>query len=109
MRSDPVEFKKELQWASSRPGSRRDTTLYADGDFTGDDDDDDPINHADVWESCLGQWEYDAYTTYLHQHPDSVYSLNQNPNQRATYAKDGVPRLIHHHCQFCFVKPLCAT
>ena len=84
-----MEFKKELQWASSRPGSRRDTPLYADNDFTGDDDND-PIHEPDVWESCLGQWEHDAYMTYVHQHPNSVYSLNQNPNQRATYAKGNV-------------------
>lgn len=39
---------------------------------------------------CLTDWEWTALTDYLHFYPDSIYALNQSPENRPTYATDQV-------------------
>ena len=83
-RQDEDELTNELNWAADRPGSR--WRSEASGADESGAQRPDPYN-PDMWEQCLTEWEFDAYEAYKRQCPVSVYSLNQNPASRATYAK----------------------
>ena len=84
-RNEMAELLRELVWAASRPGSRRASeTGHApmDSDLEGDLD--------DAFEHCLTSWEHTAYTKYINQCPGGgLFSLNQNPDVRATFSKKG--------------------
>ena len=90
-----MNLNYELRWAASRPESRWYTLeKNKKKNTTGTNSVcelpmpqfDDPT----AFEDCLTTWEHDAYLQYLKKHPSSVYSMNQNPNSRATYAKGEV-------------------
>lgn len=52
-------------------------------------------SHDEIdFEGCLTQCEHDAYMKYQRDYPGSVYSLNQNPDTRATCAKQSGAQLI---------------
>ena len=86
-RNETAELLRELVWAASRPGSRRasETGLApVESDLEGDLDDDEAFEH------CLTSWEHTAYTKYINQCPEGgLFSLNQNPDVRATFSKKG--------------------
>eukprot|EP00435_Cladocopium_sp_Y103_P065505 s268_g27.t1 len=86
-RTETAEFLRELMWAASRPGSRKasDTGIaLVESDLEKDLDD------AEIYENCLTEWEHKAYTKYIDQCPDGgLFSLNQNPDVRATFSKMG--------------------
>ena len=76
----------ELDWASSRPGSK-----WKQRDDENDDHPLEPtVDDEDAWEQCLTQWEHSAYEQYKVQCPNGgLFSLNQNPECRATLSKKG--------------------
>ena len=78
---------QEAEWAGSRPESRKGKS--------GDASDDGTDSHDEIdFEGCLTQWEQDAYMKYQRDYPGSVYSLNQNPDTRATCAKQSAARHV---------------
>ena len=99
-RHDTANLINELRWASGRPGSRwhdikenRDDVVDKLNDGDDVDHEHQGVPHPDhpqAFEECLTTWEHDAYLQYQKKQPDSVYSMNQNPNSRATYAKGQV-------------------
>lgn len=76
-------LKQEVVWAGSRPESRKGKGNAKHDTTHGESDSDDEID----FEGCLTQWEHDVYMKYRQIYPGSVYSLNQNPDSRATCAK----------------------
>ncbi len=88
LRTNPDHLNAELAWASSRPGSRwkHSITDTEDGDITVPD-----LENADAFQDCFTEWELNAYINYTEKKRDSVYSMNQDPTQRATYATGQVP------------------
>ena len=88
LRTDTDNLKAELAWASSRPGSRwKHSTTKADDEGSTIPD----VANEDAFQDCFTEWELNAYTDYVQKKRDSVYSMNQDPTQRATYATGQVP------------------
>ena len=87
LRNERAELLRELVWAASRPGSRKasETGIApVESDLEEDLDDD------ESFENCLTLWEHTAYTKYINQCPEGgLFSLNQNPDVRATFSKKG--------------------
>ena len=80
-------LNQELYWAASRPESRWGKGAASSGSQP---DDPDFGEDPEAFEKCLTTWEHKAYEKYLAQWPNSVYSMNQNPDVRPTYATDKV-------------------
>lgn len=87
LRTDSSELQEELEWASNRPESRWSTQKV----ITGDSELLLSPEVPEVFEHCLTTWEYGAYVKYQGEYGPSIYSLNQNPDERPTFAKDEVP------------------
>lgn len=93
-------LKQEVVWAGSRPESRKGKGNAKHDTTHGESDSDDEID----FEGCLTQWEHDVYMKYQQIYPGSVYSLNQNPDSRATCAKQSASwrdTLTRTHVWFC--------
>ena len=82
-RTNADALLEELQWASARPESR----WSENGNDTVPNAED--LDSTESWEACLTTWEHTAYTKYLAQCPEGLFSLNQNPDRRATFSKPG--------------------
>lgn len=87
LREDTEELEAELVWASQRPES-----MWATHNATATDPLKTPlVTDSDVFEKCLTPWEHGAYKGYQQQFGPSIYSLNQNPDERPTFAKNKAP------------------
>lgn len=87
LRTDEDQLTAELIWAASRPGS-----LWKRQQGGNDDESDQKLEHPPLtsktaFQDCFTEWELRAFEEYVAKKPDSVYSMNQDPTARATYAR----------------------
>lgn len=82
LRTDDNQLKEELLWGASRPGS-----LWKKRKDNGEVDDDIPdMGETNCFMECLTEWESNALEKYIEKKPNSVYSMNQDPTTRPTFA-----------------------